>query len=201
MLKYPHVYQMVNGNSPAGNDNQTFNTHYEPRKPQKTAKYYSLLTLKLPLIMQNKPNLPKCQNKHKPSPNNGLRKSPASQPPKQTQFTECQNKRNLSPDKGLRKQTTLYEKRNTNYAKQTQFPERQNKRNLILGNGLRKSQAFRIQAKQTQSNPICSELAEPVSNLFRFLSTAFYESGEGNSWQFKVIMVQILTLKGLNYVL
>ena len=67
------------------------------------------------LILQNKPNFPKHQNNSNLSPDKGLRKSPASQPPKQTQFTERQNKRNLSPNKGLRKQTPLYEKRNTNY--------------------------------------------------------------------------------------
>ena len=134
-------------------------------RPQKPAKYYSLLILKLPLIMQNKPNLPECQNKRNLSLGKGLRKSPTFRPPKQTQFTECQNKRNISPNKGLRKQTPLYEKSNTNYAKQTQFIESQNKRNLSYNKEIRKISALRTQPKQTQSNPICSELVEPIPNL------------------------------------
>jgi hypothetical protein len=84
--------------------------------------------------MKNKPNLPKCSNERK-----------------------------LCSNKGLRKQTPLYEKRNTNYAKQTQFPELPNNRNLCVNRGLRKSATLRTRPKQTQSNPTCSELVEPIS--------------------------------------
>ena len=41
----------------------------------------------------------------------------------------------------------------------------QNKRNISLNKELRKKVTLRTPQKQTQSNPTCSELVEPISNL------------------------------------
>jgi len=53
----------------------------------------------------------------------------------------------------------------TGRAKQTQFAGCSNELNLSPNKGLRKSATLQPRPKQTQSNPICSELAEPIPNL------------------------------------
>ncbi|MHC4638022.1 MAG: hypothetical protein ACYTBV_11045 [Planctomycetota bacterium] len=68
------------------------------------------------------------------------------------------------------------------------LPKHQNNHNACYRKGLREFFTFRTPKKQTQSNPIPNLLFAAVS-----------ESGEGNYWHFKAIMVQILTLNGLNY--
>jgi hypothetical protein len=144
--------------------------------------------------MKNKPNLPKCSNKRNLSQNKALRKSPAYQPTKQTQFPERRNICNLSHNNGLRNQIPLYEKRNTNYAKQTQFSECSNERNHNQRKDLWEFPAYQPPKKQTQSNPIKPNFkpnqtqkqtqtnlisnppAHPLPSI-RPLLTAFFESG------------------------
>jgi hypothetical protein len=69
------------------------------------------------------------------------------------------------------------------------FNKHQNSRKYGYSKGLQKYSTLWTRPKQTQSNPIP-----------KLLFAALYESGEGNSWRFKVIMVQTMALKRLNYV-
>jgi hypothetical protein len=110
------------------------------------------------LIMQNKPNFPKCRNKRILNHNKDLRKSPTYQPTKQIQFSQRQNNLNLCHRKDLRNQTPLCEKRSTNYAKQTQFPDCPNEHNHSYRKDLQGFSTFRTPKKQTQSNPISNLL-------------------------------------------
>jgi prepilin-type N-terminal cleavage/methylation domain-containing protein/prepilin-type processing-associated H-X9-DG protein len=79
------------------------------------------------------------------------------------------------------------------------LPKPQNNHNLSHSKEIREYTALRPGKKQTQSNPI-PNLPASLPPSIRFHSISFYESGEGNSWQFKEIMVQISVSKGLNYV-
>jgi hypothetical protein len=179
---------------------KVLNTLHEPKIEPQNLKNRPKTTKNAAKIMQNKPNLLKCRNKRKLSYNKELRKSPAFQPTKQTQFTQRQNNLNLCHRKDLRNQTPLCEIRHTNYAKQTQFAGCSNKHNHSHRKDLQEFPAFRPPQKQTQSNPIPNLLFVSLLPSIRFRPTAFCESGEGNSWYFKLIMVQTMALKRLNYV-
>jgi len=65
----------------------------------------------------------------------------------------------------VEKQRTMNSVQSTmiNYAKQSQFLKTENEHKPLLKKGLRKKTVWPVLQKQTQTNPICSELVEPIS--------------------------------------